>query len=211
MDIDINPELKKDLEVIETLTKLLKSLGYKAIVGGGWIRDVLNGVEPRDIDIFLLNESSEEAIDEELIKGLHRFGTSTKTIRKYGNCKMREDVNFVIKCSEFNADIISVKGDIYETISSFDTSICQVFGYVVCGKLYVFSSDDYQCWKSDNVVLRYEDLDTRDDHLDRLSRKYKFDGFREVSSREDIGFHFEGSAILNPKKEFGIKNGAGII
>ena len=59
-------------EVIELLNKLNKGCnGFKAYVAGGWLRDIDNGIDPKDADIFIC-PTQEEEIPHELVYDLTR-------------------------------------------------------------------------------------------------------------------------------------------
>lgn len=176
-------------EVIELLNKLNKGCnGFKAYVAGGWLRDIDNGIDPKDADIFIC-PTQEEEIPHELVYDLTR-NFKTETIRSfhpnYEGGQMREDVSYVIKCDVY--DMVVMHTRIEETIRNFDVSICQIYGFVEDGEIKCVNTRQYDDYKLNNIIWQYDDIKTTDNHIERVKEKFPNTTFKTMSS-EGVTFN----------------------
>lgn len=163
------------LKSYDDCVKLLKSLnkqpGIDAVVAGGWVRDKLNGLEPKDIDIFVMDGN------QQFVKyTMEREGFFHDTPRYYGNyenCDMRDDVEGVLKYKDYDLDIIFMEQlDIEEVVENFDVSVCQVWAVLEGDDLVMYASKDFMDWKEKGIIYQYTDIPTTEDHLNRVREKY---------------------------------------
>lgn len=187
-DIDIE-KVQRQLDTIFRVLEIFDDNGFPEVfVGGGWVRDVVSGVTPRDIDIFVKDyHIDNDPHMEDVLRGA--FWCDPKYMPNYENSSFREDVNFVLNIPSHEVDIISVKGDMRETISKFDTSICQIAAKLVDGELVVSCTKDFESWANDGEIYRYVDLVTREAHLDKIKDKFGIAGFKLSLSDEDCSMN----------------------
>lgn len=181
-------------EVKDILIKL-HNLGLKAYVAGGFVRDYLNGITPKDIDVFVIgNVHQDDYLKQEL---LNTFGVG-KWYKNYNTMDMRDDVISLLKIDSIDLDIIFMKyykGDnifyldkysIIDTIRNFDVSLCQCYIQLNNGELEFYVSEDYMDWKNNKICYRYIDVETTDNHLDRVKAKFGIDSFVEKCKNKDL-------------------------
>lgn len=183
-DIDI-VQVQEQLGTIFKVLEIFDDHGLSEVfVGGGWVRDVVSGITPRDIDIFVKDYdiADDWKVEKEL---LGAFWCDPKYMPSYENSSFRDDVNFVLNIPSHELDIISVKGDMRETVSKFDTSICQIAAKLVDGELVVSCTKDFEAWADDGEIYQYIDLVTREAHLDKIKNKFGVTGFKLSLSDED--------------------------
>lgn len=165
----------QQLKSYDDCLKLLKALnsqpGINAVVAGGWVRDKNNGIEPKDIDIFVMNGNRSF-----VSYTMEREGFYHDTPRYYGNyeeCDMRDDVEGVLKYKDYDLDIIFMEqDDVEDVILNFDVSVCQIWAQLEGDELVVYATQDYLDWIEKGIVYQYTDIPTTEDHLDRVREKF---------------------------------------
>lgn len=152
----------------------LKDGCIDGIVAGGWIRDKLNGVEPKDLDIFVLGEPDRHHVEVTMMNcDFHTWNDTPHYYGNYENNDMRDDVVGVTKYKERDLDIIIMKQDSpIEVISNFDVSVCQLYGVLNDGKIDVYATADYMEFLDNGTIYEYTNIPTSEDHLDRVRAKY---------------------------------------
>lgn len=144
-----------------------------AFVAGGWVRDKMNCVEPKDVDIFVVGNGvsveSVKSINLDYFGITQTFGNSEGS----GNSGMRDDVIGVLKYDDIDVDIVVMRSTTVDgVVSNFDVSICQVVGLLEGDKISVYATDDYLDWGRKDVIYQYIDILTTQRHLDRVRVKY---------------------------------------
>lgn len=157
-------------QVIKHLKALNENPNHKAFVAGGWLRDVLNGVTPKDIDIFVVGEN----LTLDNVKSLNPTQFSmVRTMHNSGNSNFRDDVIGVNQFPEHGVDVICMRvNTVEQVVENFDVSICQIAGVLNGDHIDVYATDDYLDWGRKHVIYQYTDIPTTDNHLDRVRAKY---------------------------------------
>ena len=175
--------LQGDDLVCKILTDL-RSIGFKAFVAGGYVRDKLLGKETKDIDIFVLQDYTRYWSTV-----LDMFGMKdrARVIGNYGDMCFREDVEVLIKVDNLNLDILHMKSEtIEDVLINFDTSICQCYGVVEDGRLVYYVSEDFMDYINNNIVYKYTNIPTTDDHLKRVKAKIGVEFTDKVSESIEL-------------------------
>jgi len=157
-----------DITGIIMFLESLKAKGITAYLAGGWLRDQDNGIETKDVDIFLTG--SDHGVRWKVEDMLHY---DSSYYGNYNKCDMRDDVIGVLKSEKQGVDVILMEQEsIVDIIDNFDTSICQIYGELVDSKLKVYASKEYLDWKDKGIIYAYIDIPTSQDHLDRVEAKF---------------------------------------
>lgn len=167
------------IEKAKEVLRDLKNCGYEAYVAGGFIRDILNGIAPKDVDVFITGQV-DGSVSAKVLQRQH----GGRWFRNYGDMDMRDDVHGVLKVDD-TLDIIMMESfkpnatligpntyDIYDTVKNFDVSICGCFGKLVGDGLEVYVTDDYLDWKDKGIIYHYTNIMTTQNHLDRIKNKF---------------------------------------
>lgn len=168
------------VEARETLRRLQKS-SFPACVAGGWGRDILLGVAPKDIDVFVsplyLSLETEEVVKLQVTaKDMQEvFQEKSEVVVLDADylteSNIRSDVEALIKFEL--VDIICMKTSLQETISNFDCSVCQCCVILTeAGDLEFTVSEDFLEFLKSGVIYTYSHTPVREDHKLRLSMKY---------------------------------------
>lgn len=170
-------------KVINHLQKL-NTNGVTAFVAGGWVRDYMNAVKPKDIDIFVVGNGVTvdelKSIDIDYFGITRTFGNSESS----GNSGMREDVVGVVKYDDLDVDIVVMKAPTMEdVVNNFDVSICQIVGVLEGDTISVYATDDYLDWGRKGVIYHYTDIPTTENHLERVRKKYNVE-LTEILARK---------------------------
>lgn len=158
--------------VIDLLSKL-NTGGVSAYVAGGWLRDIDNGIIPKDADIFVCPSYQVEVPCEVIYAVTRDFepGVVRTFHPNYEGGQMREDVDYVIKYGK-SYDVVVMKSNIEDVIRNFDVSICQIYGYFNGDDIKVRVSNEYLEYKKNNVIFQYVNVKTTDDHTNRIKSKF---------------------------------------
>lgn len=160
----------------EDCIKILKTFKYHnidAFISGGWLRDNLNNIIPKDLDIFINNSELIYDIMSCFDKTEYKSYPETYSNHLYSN--MREDVISVIKYEELNLDFIIMKNTTCEgVVSNFDTSICQIYAKLSDDEktLDVFVSNEFLEYIKNRIIYLYTNIDTSEDHINRIKSKF---------------------------------------
>lgn len=156
---------------IEAL-KEVERHGFKAIIAGGWLRDRLNGVEAKDLDIFVLGVHNREDFPFSqqsyvaLYDDMRYFG-------RYDDSVMREDVLGVLKYKSKMIDHVLMKTyTAREVIYNFDVSVCQIWAELEGDRLKVYATQDYMDYVNYGIIYVYTNIPTCESHLERVRLKY---------------------------------------
>ncbi len=184
----LGTEPVKGFDDCVNILQTLKEDCIDAIVAGGWIRDKLNGVEPNDLDIFVLGNPDRYEVEQAVSYcDFHQWNDCPKYYGNYNDCDMRDDVVGVAKYKERDLDIIIMKQRCpIEVISNFDVSVCQLYGILNGDKIDVYASSDYMDFLNDGTVYEYTNIPTSEDHLDRVRAKYKTELTPKVIVPENV-------------------------
>lgn len=161
--------------MIDTVTTILKRLNDYSIPGfvaGGWIRDMVNGIEPKDIDIFVPNgyETFHRQIRSCL---MYEVIEHPRYYPNYQDFDMRDDVIGVLKYKQSDIDIIIMDHhSVEDIIFNFDVSVCQIYGKLGDSGIDVFASEDYLDWVQRGIIYKYTDIPTTENHLERVRSKF---------------------------------------
>lgn len=171
MSLDLLPMFKRhtfdSVEGIIEFIESLKAKGMKGFLAGGWLRDQDNGIDTKDVDIFIVDADDSTRWD------VSPMISYTKYYGNYGECEMRDDVVGVLQSEKNGVDVVMMEQDcIVEIINNFDVSICQIYGEVIDGKLEVYASKEYLDWKEKGIIYQYTDIPTSQDHIDRVEAKF---------------------------------------
>lgn len=132
---------------------------------GGCLRDWYwgRGHLVKDFDIFFPETANREAaVDAFVEKGVLEVPTKN----------MREDVDKVFKVPCLKTDLVFThQSNIKEIVSSFDSSLCQIWLDIEDNELLVYCSSDFLKYKF-GYWSRYMEVETSDSHLKRLRDKY---------------------------------------
>ncbi len=177
------------LEKAKTQLEILERMGLEVYIAGGFVRDILNGIEPKDIDIFVIgSDGSKCATTVATINDQYQeSGCSWYT--NYGNSVVREEVQSIFKVGE-ELDIVFMQPSYYHQIGflnfvvknyeitdavlDFDVSICGCYAELnEEGDLDIFVTEDYMDWVDKGVIYRYTNIPTTDGHLQRVADKFK--------------------------------------
>ena len=166
--------IKAFADCVNVLREINNIPGTQAYVAGGWVRDKLNGFEPKDIDIFVTGVSTHTEVRNRLMYAPGYFLEAPKYYGNYQECDMREDVRGVLKYKDSELDIIFMSQlDIVHVIDNFDVSVCQVYGELnEDGEIDVYASKQYLDWIERGIIYRYTNVLTTQDHLDRVQHKF---------------------------------------
>lgn len=168
----IEPELPEPLVV---LTKL-QDKGLTAFIAGGWARDTILGKEPKDMDVFVLNNLSTNKLDEV-------FDSHCTIIHNSQYLKMRDEVIALYKYDNLNLDVLLMSNPTIEyVLENFDVSICQAICVLENDKLVYKVSKDFMDYINNRIIYRYTNIPTSDDHLYRVKRKFNITDFVEKES-----------------------------
>lgn len=164
----------QELRTVEDCKRILSIINRrnsgKAVVAGGWVRDKLNGIEPKDMDIFVMS-GNRDLIEHDL--ELNGFYGNARYFGNYENCDMRDDVEGVLQYHRLGMDIVFMEQfDIEEVVENFDVSVCQIWAELEDDSLVVYASRDYMDYKERGIIYQYSDIPTTDDHLNRIRAKY---------------------------------------
>lgn len=169
------------IEIREVLFKL-NQYGLEAIVAGGYVRDMLLGIESKDVDYFILN-SHDGARD---IVESSTFGTRSQYYGNYENNDMRDDVIGVTKIKSKNIDFVYMKTDLESTLYNFDVSICQCLIKLVGDNLVVYATKDFLEWQTSGIIYRYVNIPTSHCHLTRIKNKFNVELTESNNSNSPI-------------------------
>lgn len=163
--------------VLETLNELDNC---EACIAGGWLRDKLNGVQPKDVDVFVCGEITRGEIENSLFFKYIGSPSLMLTPKYYGNyeeCDMRDDVVGVLKYEKVNLDIIRMSSkNVEDIIDNFDVSVCQIYGKLnELGQIDVYVSRQYMDWVDHGIIYHYTNIPTSESHLNRVREKYNVD------------------------------------
>lgn len=162
-------------------------------IGGGWVRDVLFGIIPKDIDVFLAYRTDNFAYEPTNLP--NNFKMKVCLNADYG--AFRDGVLYLEKFEDIYAndttdvgttvDILHMLSSgvvsnsaINDIVSGFDCSICQVYAKVELigdmissqdGLCFYVSSHFLEGYKN-RVIYHYEDIPVREDHRDRMIAKF---------------------------------------
>ena len=172
------------------ILKLLKdyqSAGLNAFVAGGYVRDAILNKPQKDIDMFVIGDFDENKIDTAHSIKPNRWGLLTKPyykIKNYSNMNIREDVLEIYKFDDLNIDVMVMNcSTIEQVLGNFDLSICQCACVLEGDELVYKVSEDFLDYIKSGTIYRYIDIDTHDNHLDRMKDKFGVDSFTEVNSK----------------------------
>lgn len=160
----MNYDLKRAKELLE----ILGDAGFDAAIAGGWVRDIDNNIQPKDVDICILGD-----VDEDSLPYLGLTDTGS-WYPNYGGMRMRDDVKGVIKYDMDDVDIILMKPHSWEQVTgNFDVSVCQILAKLNSrGELEVYASDSYKAFKNGAPILRFLTVPTCDSHVQRVRDKF---------------------------------------
>ncbi len=166
-------------KVLTTLNRYFNRVGStnRAYVAGGWLRDYLLGVEPKDIDIFIASPSkapfSTSSYTSNVLFDHYGWKVNCHLTSEYvENSSLREEVDYLLKYTSEDVDVIGMKTGLFEFLNNFDMSICQVYGELVDGEIKIYASKEFTDFKKDKIIHQYEHILQREDHVARVVEKY---------------------------------------
>ena len=170
--------LKTDVQKIRETLIYLRDMDLEGAVAGGWLRDIDNGFAPKDIDVFVLDECHNLAIEQELPGDYYWY-------LNYG--AMRDDVVGVLKQVQFDLDpfmnpdseypnmidVVMMKSDSWNAVTAnFDVSVCQILCKLEGEELVVYASKSYNKFKEGGRIKRFLEVPTCDNHIARVREKF---------------------------------------
>lgn len=170
-----------NIDGVKNILNSLKVNGYTAYVAGGWIRDIDNGIEPKDVDFFVVDDIDYMDVRDCLVADGYVRMDASRYHSNYGG--MRDDVDGVIKCHGSGIDVVMMNsGSIEDTCLNFDVSICQIYCKLDDnGDLVVYVSKDYLDWVNDGIIYKYTNILTTENHLSRIKAKFNVDLIPKIS------------------------------
>lgn len=154
-------------QVVDILSKA-KEQGLCAFVSGGFVRDTILNKPIKDIDIFILPTP-----DNFLSLDLPATYGSFRNIGGSGS-NIREDVVGIQQYLQSKVDIIYLQQESPESSCyNFDCSICQCYAVLNDnGELEIRVSKDFMDYVNNNIIYLYSDIQTTDNHINRIRDKY---------------------------------------
>lgn len=113
------------LELVENYCPGINSLGLPIVAAGGFIRDCIINVRPRDLDLYIYDVSARFRVEDYLIASKWKLLRSAPWVRTWIQCDGRSiDIVF----SDFQ--------DIRELLCKFDLTVCAVGIDLQSGRLF---------------------------------------------------------------------------
>jgi hypothetical protein len=163
--------------------KIAKRQGVNAFIGGGYVRDTLLNVTPKDIDVFVLGHND---------LTLAPYGYDWPSHLGGSGDNLREDVIGIEKYENKDLDIIYLSQDSYvRACNNFDLSICQCYGILSEDESSIdfYVSEDFEEFQKNNIIYQYSNIKTTQSHIDRVKEKYP-DAEYKVKSLPFLGNKF---------------------